>query len=87
MPPEAHRFKKGQSGNPRGKPKGSRNKSSLAAEALLEGSLEKIVGPDVMTFPAGSSLNLEVTTLNQTVYSFIAKANSKVYVQYIIETI
>lgn len=39
---ENSRFKKGQSGNPRGKPKGSRNKSSLAAEALLEGSLEKI---------------------------------------------
>ncbi len=39
---EGNRFKKGQSGNPRGKPKGSRNKSSLAAEALLEGSLEKI---------------------------------------------
>lgn len=39
---ESNRFKKGQSGNPRGKPKGSRNKSSLAAEALLEGSLKKI---------------------------------------------
>lgn len=39
---EGSRFKKGQSGNPRGKPKGSRNKSSLAAEALLEGSLKKI---------------------------------------------
>jgi len=39
---ESSRFKKGQSGNSKGKPKGSRNKSSLAAEALLEGSLEKI---------------------------------------------
>ena len=39
---ESSRFKKGQSGNPQGKPKGSRNKSSLVAEALLEGSLEKI---------------------------------------------
>lgn len=39
---ESSRFKKGQSGNPRGKPKGSRNKSTLAAEALLEDSLEKI---------------------------------------------
>ena len=36
------KYKKGCSGNPRGKPKGSRNKSTLAAEALLEGSLEKI---------------------------------------------
>ena len=36
------KYKKGYSGNPRGKPKGARNKSTLAAEALLEGSLEKI---------------------------------------------
>lgn len=39
---ESTRFKKGQSGNPNGKPKGAKNKSTLAAEALLEGSLEKI---------------------------------------------
>ncbi len=39
---ESTRFKKGQSGNPKGKPKGAKNKSTLAAEALLEGSLEKI---------------------------------------------
>lgn len=48
MPPEntekiqESRFKKGHSGNPKGKPKGARNKSTLAAEALLEGSLDKI---------------------------------------------
>lgn len=36
------RFKKGQSGNPSGKPKGAKNKSTLAAEALLEGSLEQV---------------------------------------------
>lgn len=36
------KYKKGFSGNPKGKPKGARNKSTLAAEALLEGSLEKI---------------------------------------------
>lgn len=36
------KYKKGYSGNPNGKPKGARNKSTLAAEALLEGSLEKI---------------------------------------------
>jgi hypothetical protein len=35
-------FKRGQSGNPRGKPKGARNKSTLAAEALLEGTLEGV---------------------------------------------
>jgi len=36
------KYKKGSSGNPNGKPKGARNKSTLAAEALLEGSLDKI---------------------------------------------
>lgn len=36
------KYKKGCSGNPNGKPKGARNRSTLAAEALLEGSLDKI---------------------------------------------
>lgn len=36
------KFRKGESGNPKGKPKGTRNKSSLAAEDLLEGSLDRI---------------------------------------------
>ena len=39
---ESSRFKRGQSGNPRGKPKGAKNKSTLAAERLLEGSLDRI---------------------------------------------
>ena len=39
---ESSRFQKGQSGNPRGKPKGARNKSTLAAESLLEGSLKEV---------------------------------------------
>ena len=36
------KFMKGCSGNPSGKPKGAKNKSTLAAEILLEGSLEGI---------------------------------------------
>jgi hypothetical protein len=37
-------FKPGQSGNPRGRPPGARNKATLAAEALFEARLESLVG-------------------------------------------
>jgi hypothetical protein len=36
-------FEAGQSGNPKGRPKGSRNKTTLAAEALLEGDADAIM--------------------------------------------
>ena len=36
-------FPKGKSGNPAGKPKGSRNKTTLAMEALLDGEPDAIV--------------------------------------------
>jgi hypothetical protein len=35
-PPQATRFRKGQSGNPRGRPRGSRNFATLLEEALAE---------------------------------------------------
>jgi len=35
-------FEPGQSGNPSGRPKGSRNKATLAVEALLDGEAEAI---------------------------------------------
>ena len=35
-------FRKGTSGNPEGRPKGSRNKSTLAVEALLDGEAEAL---------------------------------------------
>ena len=35
-------FAPGQSGNPNGRPKGARNKATIAAEALLDGDAEAI---------------------------------------------
>ena len=34
-PPEAHRFSKGRSGNPRGRPKGAMGKKQIAQKVLL----------------------------------------------------
>ena len=42
MPKENTKFKPGESGNPSGRPKGARNKSTIAAEALLNGEAETI---------------------------------------------
>ncbi len=42
MPKENTQFKPGQSGNPSGRPKGARNQSTIAAEALLDGEAEAI---------------------------------------------
>lgn len=35
-PPEAHQYKKGKSGNPRGRPKGAKGKRQIAEKVLLE---------------------------------------------------
>lgn len=35
-------FKPGQSGNPKGKPKGTRHKATMAVEALLDGEAEQL---------------------------------------------
>lgn len=40
-----------------------------------------------ITLPQGSVINIEVTTLNQTPITFTALANSKIIVEYLIETI
>ena len=41
-PQRGRPFKQGQSGNPVGRPAGSRNRATLAAEALLEGQAEAL---------------------------------------------
>jgi hypothetical protein len=38
--PNPGQFKPGQSGNPKGRPKGSKHKATLAAQALLDGEAE-----------------------------------------------
>ena len=50
------RFKPGKSGNPAGKPKGARNKSTLAAEALLDGEAEALTRKAVQMALAGHLL-------------------------------
>jgi Family of unknown function (DUF5681) len=39
---QKNRFQEGQSGNPNGRPKGSLNATTLAAQALLEGEAEAL---------------------------------------------
>lgn len=41
---------------------------------------------NTFTFPTGTTQNIEVTTLNQTVFEFTVTAGSKVIVEYLIET-
>lgn len=54
------RFKKGQSGNPAGKPKGARHKTTLAALALLEGEAETLTRKAVELALAGDTTALKL---------------------------
>lgn len=42
---------------------------------------------NTFTLPPGTTQNIEVTTLNQTPVTFVAKANSQVLVEYLKETV
>ena len=46
-------FEAGQSGNPAGRPKGSRNKTTLAVQALLDGESEEITRKAIEMAKAG----------------------------------
>jgi len=48
-------FKPGQSGNPAGRPKGSRNKAVLALEALLDGEAEELTRKAIEMAMSGDS--------------------------------
>ena len=49
-------FKKGESGNPKGKPKGARHKTTQLSYAIMEGGLEAILDQVVTKAKAGDML-------------------------------
>jgi flagellar motor component MotA len=53
-------FAKGQSGNPAGRQKGSRNKATLAAELYLDGEAEGLLRKAVELAHAGSALHMKL---------------------------
>jgi uncharacterized protein DUF5681 len=53
-------FDKGQSGNPAGRPLGSKNKATLAAQALLDGEAEALTRKAVELALAGNPLALKL---------------------------
>lgn len=58
---EQHRkWKKGESGNPLGRPKGARNKTTLAAEALLHGEAETLTRSCITQALAGNPVALRL---------------------------
>ena len=44
-----HRFQKGQSGNPKGRPAGSRNKATIILENMLQGQAEELMETAIKT--------------------------------------
>jgi len=57
---QAGGFQKGQSGNPHGRPAGSRNSATLACEALLEGQAEALTQKAVDMALAGDPVALRI---------------------------
>jgi hypothetical protein len=53
-------FAPGRSGNPRGRPKGARNKATILAEQLLEGEAEELVRTVIDKAKAGDSAALRL---------------------------
>ena len=53
-------FQKGQSGNPKGRPKGARSKRTLAIEALLEGEADALTRKAIEMAKAGETVALRL---------------------------
>jgi hypothetical protein len=58
--PRGRPFKKGVSGNPAGKPPGSRNRTTLAVQALLDGEAERLTRKCVELALQGDSTALRL---------------------------
>ena len=54
------RFRKGQSGNPSGRPRGARNKTTLAVEALLDGEAEVLTRKAIERAKDGDAVALRL---------------------------
>jgi len=54
------RFKPGQSGNPAGKPKGARHKTTLAVDALLDGEAENLTRKAVAMALGGDTVAMRL---------------------------
>lgn len=59
-PIQGGRFQPGQSGNPAGKPKGARNRATLAAEALLDGESEELTRKAIELAKGGDTTALRL---------------------------
>ncbi len=57
---QGSRFQKGRSGNPNGRPKGSRNAATLAVEALLDGQAEALTQKAIQMALAGDPVALRL---------------------------
>jgi hypothetical protein len=57
---QAGRFRKGQSGNPAGRPRGSRNAATLAVEAMLDGEAAVLTRKAIELALAGDVVALRI---------------------------
>jgi hypothetical protein len=54
---------------------------------VISGNITQLIDATTVTYPTGTTLNTEYTTLNQTTVTFTVKAGATVVVEYLIETI